>query len=349
MRINHSEYTIAEIIDGFSAKNIRINRSYQRSSGIWPPSAQSYFIDTILEQYPFPKLYFHQIYDKIRKKPIMEVVDGQQRLQTIIDFAQDKIQLSKASKNFAGLKFSELGEIVQESFLMYRVPVDVLLAAERPHLLEMFRRMNAYTAPLNPAEKRHSKYQGKFKWFAVELADRISPILEEYGILTTKQIVRMADVELIAELVIIIEQGLINRTEKAINNLYSKYEDNFPSEEAYFNLIYNFFKLLISHFGELRKTFIMKTYAIHSFFAAYVHIKQGIPRGVEDLGIPSRGKDIRCDSDTIKRLLEISDAHETKDIDGPYSKYVQAALSTTTKVAQRKARTQVLVSILDPQ
>jgi len=349
MRINHSEYTIAEIIDGFSTKNIRINRSYQRSSGIWPISAQTYFLDTILEQYPFPKLYFHQIYDRARRKPVMEVVDGQQRLQTIIDFRQDKIQLTKASKNFAGLKFSELDETVQESFLMYRVPVDVLLAAERSHLLEMFRRMNAYTAPLNPAEKRHSKYQGKFKWFAVELAGMISPILEEYGILTTKQIVRMADVELIAEFVIIIDRGLINRSEKAIDDLYKKYEDTFPNEEDYVRLINGFFMLLVSDFGALRNSFIMKTYAIHSFFAAYVHIKRGIPRGIEDIGIPSRGKDIKCDADTVAKLLAISDAHETKDVDGAYGKYVQAALSTTTKVAQRKARTQVLVNVLNPK
>jgi hypothetical protein len=284
MNTNHSEYTVAEVIEGFTKKSIKINRSYQRSPGIWPISAQTYFIDTILEHYPFPKLYFHQIYDRTRKKPIMEVVDGQQRLQTIIDFTQEKFRLTKASKNYAGMKYSELDEDVQESFQMYRIPVDVILSAERSMLLEMFRRMNAYTAPLNPAEKRHSKYQGKFKWFAVELADRISPVLEEFGILTTKQILRMADAELIAELVLIMEKGLINRSEKAINELYQKYEEKFPNEEEYAQTISDFFKLLALKFGELRKSFIMKTYAIHSFYSAYIHIKKGIPGGLEDIG-----------------------------------------------------------------
>ena len=61
MEINNSAYTIAEIIGGYTRKDIRINRSYQRSGGIWPSSAQTYFIDTILEKYPFPKLYFLRV------------------------------------------------------------------------------------------------------------------------------------------------------------------------------------------------------------------------------------------------------------------------------------------------
>ncbi|WP_348550088.1 DUF262 domain-containing protein, partial [Acidithiobacillus sp.] len=89
MKINHSEYTISELIEQFSRKSIRINREYQRGEGLWPPSAKTYFIDTILEDYPFPKLYFHQIFDRAAKKPIMEVVDGQQRLLTIFEFYND--------------------------------------------------------------------------------------------------------------------------------------------------------------------------------------------------------------------------------------------------------------------
>jgi len=349
MNINHAEYTIAEMAAQFSRKELIVNREYQRGSGLWPSSAQTYFIDTILKKYPFPKLYFYQIFDKARKKPIMEIVDGQQRLQTIIDFLNNKICLNKASSEFAGRSFSNLTEETQESFLMYRVPVDVILAAQRPELLEMFRRMNAYTAPLNPAEKRHSKYQGKFKWFAVELSDQIGSVLENWNILTTKQIVRMSDAELIAELVLILEKGLINKSESDINKLYEKYDEEFSAEQEYFSLILGFFNLLAADFGELRDTLLMKPYAVHSLFAAYAHIKRGIPNGEKELGIPCRGKEIKKDDKSLAALLEISDAHELKDTKGKYGKYVSAALNTTTKAAQRRDRTNVLVSILDPQ
>lgn len=349
MKINHSEYTIAELADKFKRKELTINRQYQRSGGIWPPSAQTYFVDTILEGYPFPKLYFYQIFNKQRNKPIMEVVDGQQRLLTIIDFLDGKIRLTKNSNTYYGKMFSDLSDEDSESFLMYRVPVDVILAAQRPELLEMFRRMNAYTAPLNNAEKRHSTYQGKFKWFAVELSDKLGPIFEEFGILTTKQILRMGDADMIAELVLILEKGLISRSETEIKRLYGRYDDDFANEEIYSSSIIEFFEILVNDFSELRKTHLMRPYAIHSWFAARSHIRRGIPHGEQDIGFPSRGKEIRRGDETVARLFEIADAHETKDVEGKYRDYVSAAISTTTKATQRRSRTNVLAGIFDPE
>ena len=348
MNINHSEYTIAELVEQFKRKELIVNRRYQRGGGLWPSSAQSYFIDTILENYPFPKLYFYQVFDQNRRKPIIEVVDGQQRLLTMVDFVNLKVRLNKASNKYSGQLFSDLSEEDQERFLMYRVPVDVILAAQRPELLEMFRRMNAYTAPLNAAEKRHAKYQGRFKWFAVELSDVISAILEEWGILTTKQIVRMGDADLIAELVIVLESGIINRSEASINKVYEKYDKEFPQEEDYFKFISGFFDFLASEFGRVRNTLLMKPYAIHSIFAAYAHIKRGIPNGEEDIGFPRRRKEVRKDDGVIEDLLELADAHELKDTDGRFKRYVEAAVSTTTKAAQRRSRAKVIAAILDP-
>lgn len=349
MKINHSEYTISELIEQFSRKSIRINREYQRGEGLWPPSAKTYFIDTILEDYPFPKLYFHQIFDRAAKKPIMEVVDGQQRLLTIFEFYNDNFALNKGSQRFSGRRYSDLGDKQQELFSMYSVSVDVILAAEKPELLEMFRRMNAYTAPLNPAEKRHAKYQGLYKWFVVELTDNIGITIEEFGILTPKQVIRMYDAELVSELVLVLEKGLISRSEAEINKLYDKYDKSFPDEPFYFSFISGFFDMMSNKFSDLRGSMLMKPYAIHSFFAAYAQILHGIPNGERDLGISCRNKEIKTDNETIKRLLALSDAHELKDVSGEYKEYVIAALGSTTKAAQRKSRAKVIAQILDPK
>ena len=310
MEINHAEYTIAEIVDRFG-KDIRVNRDYQRGGGLWPDSAKVYFIDTILEQYPFPKLYFHQVYDKIKKKPLMEVIDGQQRILTIIDFLNDDIRLTGASQNYKGLLFSDLPEDLQERVRMARIQVDVILATDKTKLLEMFRRMNAYTAPLNPAEKRHAKYQGKFKWFAVEIADRITPVLEQFGILTPKQMIRMADVEFIAELCIVLDSGIRHKSAKAIEDIYKKYDKLFApeKEELFSTAVLSFFDLLSTKFSILRGTHLMKTYAVHSFFTAFAQIQYGIPNGEESVGVPSIRKPVRTDKETISRLQALSDAH----------------------------------------
>jgi hypothetical protein len=345
MEINHSEYTIAELKERFG-KDIKINRDYQRGGGVWPETAKVYFIDTILEEYPFPKLYFHQIYDKAKKKPIMEVVDGQQRLLTIFDFMNGEFKLSGASKKHSGKYFSDLSSDEQDKFRMSRVQADVILAAERTRLLEMFRRINAYTAPLNPAEKRHAKYQGKFKWFATEIADKIGAVLEEFEILTTKQMIRMADAEFIAELAIILDSGIVHKSTTTIENIYKKYDVEFPYNSDYGKIIIQFFQKLSSDFSELRGSFLMKTYAVHSLFAAFAHIYKGIPNGDTDLGFISPQIDIQPDSKTIKTLLALADAHESKDENGPFAEYVKAATSTTTKLNQRKTRSRILASIL---
>jgi hypothetical protein len=93
MKINHAEYTIVELIDMLNRKEIIINKSYQKSAGIWPDTARTYFLDTILEGFPFPKLYFYQSYDRANRKPIKELVDGQQRITAIKDFMENKFQL----------------------------------------------------------------------------------------------------------------------------------------------------------------------------------------------------------------------------------------------------------------
>jgi hypothetical protein len=347
MEINHAEYTVAEIVDRFN-KDIRINRDYQRGGGLWPDFAKVYFIDTILEGYPFPKLYFHQMYDKAKKKPVMEVVDGQQRILTIIDFLNDKMRLSNASRNYHGKIFADLPEEIQDSFRMSRIQVDVILSADKSKLLEMFRRMNAYTAPLNPPEKRHAKYQGKFKWFAIEVADKIGAVIEQYEILSPKQIIRMADVEFIAELAIVLDKGIVHKSAKSIDDIYKKYEKDFGNEDRYRQIITSFFGELSTHFGELRGTHLMRTYAVHSFFCAYAHIKYGIPNGDSSIGLQLARQDIKHDGDTMSLLMALSDAHELKDTDGDFRQYVQASLNTTTKEAQRKARTKVLFQILKP-
>ena len=195
MKIISSQFTISEIRDQLGRGDLIVNKAYQRSPGIWPPQAKTYFIDTVLEGYPFPKVYFYEVYDQRRKKPSREIVDGQQRLSTLIEFLGGDLRLSNSSRGHAGKVFEDLDEDLQQEFITTPVQVDIILQAERSELLEMFRRINAYTAPLNAPEKRHSKYNGRFKWFITELADRYSPLLEEFGIFTPKQMVRMADTE----------------------------------------------------------------------------------------------------------------------------------------------------------
>lgn len=346
MNLNVGQLSLIDLIGHLERKEIIINRNYQRGSGVWPDSARTYFIDTILEGYPFPKIYLYQTFNPKTKRPIKEIVDGQQRIATIIDFMNDKFQLTAASKKYSKMKYSDLDEDVQLAFQGYQVELSTILSATRPELLEMFRRINAYNAPLSPAEKRHATYQGEFKWFIVEQADQFSPIIEELEILTSKQLSRMADSEYIADLVVSLEKGITQKAAKTIEELYKRHDESFDESERYGEILQSFFTYLTNDLEPIHGTFMMKSYAIHSLFCAYVYCKYGLVGAEQHVTVEqAAGLDDNLDN-VIRSLEMLAHAHEEQDETGASAKYVKACLSSTTKTPQRIERFKALVNVL---
>ncbi len=345
MEITRSSFTISEIRDMWQRRELIVNKNYQRSSSVWPESARTYFIDTILNRYIFPKVYFYQVFDKARKKVIREIVDGQQRLTTILSFLNDEFALSNRSIKHQGKRFSDLDDDLQQQFLTYSVEVDIIYSAEQADLLAMFTRMNAYTAPLNSAEKRHAEFEGPFKWFIIEATGEIGPRLVEFNVLTSKQAIRMHDAEFLTELAIVLEQGIVNKSESSLNNIYRIYDKTFPREEEFRARIYEFMQVLEIDFAPLKNTFITKSYVCHSLFCALMQKKYGIPGG-KVLGYPTDGIFFSNLQGTIEALGALAGAHELQDINGPYGEYVEACMSTTHRVKQRTIRARWLYKAL---
>jgi hypothetical protein len=346
MKIITSQFTITEINDMLNRENLTVNKTYQRSPHIWPLDAKAYFIDTILEGYPFPKIYFYEVYDPRRKQPRREIVDGQQRVTAFVDFFNNRFRLSASSKKYKGMLFQDLPDAQQQQFTMTPVQVDMILSAERSEILEMFRRMNAYTVPLNPAEKRHSEFQGTFKWFINELSDLHSPLMEEFGILTAKQILRMGDADLLTELVIVLHEGIINRDAPSMRNMYRDFDSGIPQQPQWTRAIDEFFRVLAGDLNIFRGSYLMKPYVLHSLFCAMTQLRFGIPNGQESVGVATRGSYFTDLAKAIQTLQEMASAHELQDTAGPYAEYVNACLSTTHRVAQRITRSRWLAKAL---
>jgi len=346
MNINVGQISLIDLIGQIERKEVVINKTYQRGSGIWPDSARTYFIDTILEGYPFPKVYLYQVFNDKAKRPIKEIVDGQQRITTIIDFMDDKFSLTSASKEFKGMKYSDLDEDTKNEFISYQIELSIILSATRQELLEMFRRINSYTAPLSAAEKRHATYQGEFKWFVVEQADKYSPTLESLKVFTAKQLARMQDSEFIADLSITIENGVTEKSSKNMENIYKEHDKSFTNIKKHSKIFKDFFHFLKVDLEPLHDTFLMKSYVINSLFSAYTHCKYGIQGGRETTNI-APDKNIKFNLKKIIPLLEeLTDAHEAQDEDGEHKNYVKTCLSSTTKTNQRVSRFKILCKVL---
>lgn len=78
---------ISWFLDIHDKGQLNLDPPYQRRS-VWSSTDKRFFIDTILNNYTAPPIFLHKTLDE-HGRPTYHVVDGKQRLQTIIDFVQN--------------------------------------------------------------------------------------------------------------------------------------------------------------------------------------------------------------------------------------------------------------------
>ncbi len=337
MKVEESKYSIAELADWYRRKELVANTEYQRSGGLWPQAAKSYFIDTILQGFPFPKVYFHEILDKATKKPRREIVDGQQRISTIVEYIDGKFALGKNARGREGKRFEQLTEDESDSFLAYAVSVDVIRSADRADILQMFRRMNAFTLPLNAAEKRQSEFFGEFKDWVNTVLDQSGSVLSAWNVLTNRQIVRMADAEFVADIALAIEEGIVSTSPAKLKALYKKYDGVFDQRDLINERVIGALDVVLTEFSDLRATYITKPHIFHSFLCALIHNRFGL-LGVEaGTGLRPTGEYYANREAALAGLRRLAGAHEEKD-SIQFAEYVQAASEGGNRATQRRIR-----------
>ena len=69
---------------------------YQRNGDIWSLEKKQLLIDSIINRYDIPKLYFHRYEreESCRTGKMYAIIDGRQRLETIVKFIEGGFALS---------------------------------------------------------------------------------------------------------------------------------------------------------------------------------------------------------------------------------------------------------------
>jgi hypothetical protein len=236
-------YSISDFVEWDSTKLLDISPDFQRRS-VWSEKAKSYLIDTILRGKPIPKILITQ--DMKAHRNVRVVVDGQQRLRAILSFMDDDFKISAAhNKEFARKTYSQLSEEVKVSFLKYEIGVDLLYDVPYGDLLDIFARINTYTVKLNKQEQLNAKYLGYFKSHAYKLGYKYVDYFINSKVITKPQVSRMGEAELASDLLLSICEGI--QTNKNIENLYKKYED----EEGDLEISRDQFDKIMSYIGEI--------------------------------------------------------------------------------------------------
>jgi hypothetical protein len=148
---------------------IKMNPEYQRMGGVWTKEKRQLLIDSILNDYDIPKIYFHALaQDEISTTGCRyAVIDGRQRLEAIWGFIDGDFSLDQEFEyqrdnqlHLGGLTYDDIAKLhpkIRVKFDSFVLPVvTVSTEGNDIDLIEdMFSRLNE-AVPLNAAEKRNA-------------------------------------------------------------------------------------------------------------------------------------------------------------------------------------------------
>ncbi|MCC5606712.1 DUF262 domain-containing protein [Nostoc sp. CHAB 5834] len=174
-RKTRAESTNVETIVGRLRSKRLIIPDYQRDAEQWNARKESLFIESLLNNLTIPAFFFADGSDGA-----IEVVDGQQRLSTILKYSNNEfsissdegiVYLSPQSTQYVGKKFNQLSPSLQNVFNDY--PLTIISLPDNLELgtkLEIFRRINEGGTPLTAQDIRLSYYSESKSVYLVRLA-----------------------------------------------------------------------------------------------------------------------------------------------------------------------------------
>jgi Protein of unknown function DUF262 len=184
-RVDFDTYdvTVDELIRRVSSHRIDIAPAYQRQFR-WDDRRQSALVESVLLGIPVPPL-FMATNQEIGVQNRWEVVDGLQRLLTLVNFAGDDATRKAASlssaplalaeldklTSFDGCSFSDLPDDIQST--LFDRPLKVVVLNDKSDLqvrYDLFERLNTGGIRLTPHEIRECVYRGEFLTLLTELS-----------------------------------------------------------------------------------------------------------------------------------------------------------------------------------
>lgn len=169
-----NDFLLPQIVDFIKTDRwINLHPEYQRRL-VWDVKKKSLLIESLLMNVPIPPVFLYE-YDLSR----YETMDGQQRLNTIVDFYSNRFKLRglKTWSALNGRSYDDCPPRIQRGIDRRRLSAVVLLAESGGKLSSVndvrhtvFDRLNTGGQNLNAQELRNCIYSGSFNDLLVELA-----------------------------------------------------------------------------------------------------------------------------------------------------------------------------------
>lgn len=334
--------TISWFSDLAKRERLDLDPQYQRRS-VWNQSFKDYFIDTILLKYPAPAIFLYEEMDT-DGTAIYHVVDGKQRLMTILEFADNEFPISDSAEKISdrGKYFKDLDDETKRAFWSYQFSVEYLVTDDLGIINNVFDRINRNVKRLSPQELRHAQYDGNFITEAEDLAEWIQKLFpNDFPRLAAGSRRQMKDVELVAQLLLLIEQGPTGHTQAQLDEEFSKRDEVWTEEatvQERFQDIMKFLKAMIDDNPEFEKSRLRNQADFYSLVGAIdmLMTRDSLPN--PDVSSAALLGFAEIVNDDVRRI----------DNDSA-NQYYKATRSASSDIGARKKRIEILMQKIAEQ
>ena len=354
-KIDTRVYTINDVYKWYKDGELDYSPKYQRNS-VWNNSAKSFLIDTVLKSFSVPPIFMRQTININTKTTRREVVDGQQRIRSIIDFLEDKFKIIKSQNVDNGNKFfSTLGDEAKKTILEYQLVFILVNIEDDNEIYDLFFRLNTNNYVLNKQEIRNAKYWGEYKVTILNFSAKYRGFFISQGIFNDKQVARMADVEYAAMLVNVFLNGVQTENPKDIDNCYEKYNDDFSIYNTFKNQIHYIMDLTIDYMNFTKEHYCFKSKSYYyTLFAALScmtkKLNDKIIKSISRKNIPKKISINRLYSILKKFEEDYNDCVKNNNIENKYyrtmDEFSKLHMTRTTNKKERIERINILINYL---
>jgi Protein of unknown function DUF262 len=235
MRLLPSDPDIATLLLRIKNHDIELQPDFQRGE-VWSYSKKQKLIDSILRDWHVPPIHVIQT----KYSEVQEVLDGQQRLVAIRDFANGKVKIDGNAEPFDqsileldGLTYAELPQKFRRRFDQFTIRVFRIIDYKPQEPGELFFRLNQPVG-LTTAEQRNAFF-GETRHQVRSIVDEMEKIGISKGLLGFSNS-RMAYDDVIARVAMTLDGGTLSEKVDS-TKLATRYRADIPFGENSANRI----------------------------------------------------------------------------------------------------------------
>lgn len=243
--IQKTVFKLSDFLGWQRTNTLLLSPAFQRRP-VWSKTAKSFLVDSVIRGIPVPIIFLRARTDLATLASLREVVDGQQRLRTLLSFIdptcvpgyvaeRDEFTVHRMhNSELAGMSFGDMPDNVRQQILDYEFSVHILPSdTDDREVLQIFARMNSTGLKLNDQELRNAAYFGVFKELVYGLALEQLDRWRSWNIFSETDIARMQEAEETSDIILTMLIGVHGKNQGALDKLYEDHDEAFrPAAEV---------------------------------------------------------------------------------------------------------------------